>query len=498
MKEKVNFKKQIFFVYLFSYLTIPFGILIKIFYSNNLNLEDFGLFYMIIGFFSLISIFNDFGFTETLNYYGMKFLIKKKYKYLKLTYLYSIIMQFLTGLIIVILILIFNNFLSQYWFHNENTKLILKILLIYFLSINIINPPLKLLLIKFDLFWNKIFKGLMLSLIFLFSYIFVNNFNGSLNNLIIISVIWTIITLILTIFYFILIKIKFKQEFSNNKFYFNKKLFNQLFKYAIPVVIGNVGNILLSSIDIQMIGILSNTINVGYYEITISIANILFLLISPISTFIFPLTTKLITEKKSKKLEKISSVIYSSFLFIIVPLSIILIQYSNFIFNLLFSIDKFYSNILFITLIISVIFSIFYIYNFQILAGIGLIKERNKLILFAGISNLILNFILFYFLGLNGIGISTMIVSFILFYFSYNIISKNIKIKIFKFKRILFNGIIYYFILKFLVNIIQIKYLYLKIFLIIFISISIYLLLSLLFGIIKLKEILKFYKKNEK
>ena len=75
--------RQGFWIYLFTFLAAPLGYLIRILYARTLSVEEFGLIYSIIGFIALISIFNDLGFSETLNYYATRFYEKKQYAKVK-------------------------------------------------------------------------------------------------------------------------------------------------------------------------------------------------------------------------------------------------------------------------------------------------------------------------------------------------------------------------------------------------------------------------------
>jgi len=487
---KTHLIKQTFWAYLLSYIAAPFGLFIKILYSKNLSLEDFGLFYMVLGFYSLISIFNDLGFTETLSYYGVKFYEKKDYKSLKLSYYYAILMQLGTGIIISSLIFIFSEFLSIWWFNTPNAAGLLRLMTIYFICVNTIKPMYSIFLVKLDMFWNKLFTSLYLIGVFIISFILfkLNIFNNSISA----GISWSGTFLILVIFYFFIVRWKFKKEFSSEKLHFDFKLYKKLWSYALPVVIGSGATLILGRIDTQMIGIMTNVSNVGFYEIALSTASILSILIMPAVGFLFPLTTKLITEKKKKELENILSLFYRVFLFILIPLFIIFTQYGKLIISILFDSNKFHSYNLFIPLLISALFAIYYGLNFQILAGLGKVKQRNKILYLAGFSNIILNYIFIKLFGFVGVAYSTTIVSFILFISSYIIIYKdNIKIKINKFFLILLNGIIFYLLVDFLKKVIKLNNFYIEGIIVLCISGISYLIIGWLFKIYRISEIMR-------
>src|SRR5690606_31304310 len=108
--------KNLIFVYLFSYLAAPLGYFIRMIYSRALSVEEFGLFYAVIGFYTFISIFNDLGFSETLGYYGTRFYEKKKYAELKASMYFAIFMQSFSSVIITLLVFISSSFLATNYF----------------------------------------------------------------------------------------------------------------------------------------------------------------------------------------------------------------------------------------------------------------------------------------------------------------------------------------------------------------------------------------------
>ncbi len=443
MSLKNHLIKQTIWTYILSYIAIPFGLFIKILYSKNLSIEEFGIFYMVLGFYILISIFNDLGFSETLNYYGVRFYEKKDYRSLKLSYYYALIMQFTTTVIISLIMIIFSELISVWWFNSEQASNIIKILTIYYICMNTLRPMLSLYLVKLDIFWNKIYNIFYLSGIFITSYIFFKYDNSIIS----VGVSWSLVYLILCIMYYFLIKYQFKNEFKDIKFKLDFKLYKKLWSYALPVMIGSGASLLLRRIDVQMIGFMTNVTNVSFYEIGLSISSMLTLIIGPVIGIIFPITSKLIENNKFKELEKMITFIYEFFLILLVPLFILFSVFSKEIISLIFKNEFFHSSILIIILNLTSILTLYYTLNFSILSGLGKVKERNKILYFGGTVNIILNLILLHFIGLIGAAIATTIVSLFLFISSYLLIKKekiNLNIKISKIIKIIFSSIIFY------------------------------------------------------
>ena len=51
--------KKGFWLYFFMIITAPVGYIIKVIISNTLSVEDVGIFYSVLGFVILISMYND-------------------------------------------------------------------------------------------------------------------------------------------------------------------------------------------------------------------------------------------------------------------------------------------------------------------------------------------------------------------------------------------------------------------------------------------------------
>ena len=152
-----DFSKQIFLIYLFSYLAAPLGYFIKILYAKNLSVEEFGLIYSIIGVLGLISIFNDFGMTETLNYFGVKFYEKKKWLELKLSFYYALFTQTITAVIISIIIFFSSTYLLENYFKYDVNSNILIFFLLYFIFMNLSRPIMTIFNVSGKYFYKKLY-----------------------------------------------------------------------------------------------------------------------------------------------------------------------------------------------------------------------------------------------------------------------------------------------------------------------------------------------------
>lgn len=489
MNNKEIFIKNTFWIYFFTIISAPLGYFIRILYAKNLTPEEFGLFYSILGFFGIVSLFNDLGFTETLKYYGIKFLKEKNYEKLRLSFYYSIIIQAITSLLLIGIIMYFSNFFAKYYFKSGEFVKILPILSFYFIIINIIKPIIVMLEINFNYFLNKLYNFLYLFIVLLFSSIFYFCFKKI--NIIIISYIWSATFVFLFILFFIISLKKYK-FIRNISIKYEKKLIKELFSYGLIVVIGSSATILLNRIDVQMITYFLNLKDVAYYQIALSIGSILTILFSPVSIILQTLSSKLILENKKEELNKLLSYIYLFILFISLPIFLILILYNKLIINLLFSSNYFYSSKLSIIILFFYYINIYLFINYSIIFGLKKLKEKNKMLIVAGIFNIILNYILIKYFDIYGAGIATLIVTSYLFIYSLIIMFKeNVKINLnlrTLFKILILNLIFLGTI--FILKKIAIENIYLKIIFVLIISLSEYYILGWFMKIYKINKII--------
>ena len=120
-------------------ITAPIGYIIKVIVSNNLSVEDIGIFYSILGFIVLVSNYHDLGLTEALKYFLPKYRIEKKYDEYKTTIIWTLIAQVTIGTLIAIAIYFGANRLAIHHFRSPEATEIIKILCRYFIGVNFIS-----------------------------------------------------------------------------------------------------------------------------------------------------------------------------------------------------------------------------------------------------------------------------------------------------------------------------------------------------------------------
>jgi len=291
-----KFLKKGFWLYLFSFIIAPIGYIIKIIVSNELSVEEVWILYWIISLVSLVSAFNDFWMTESINYFLPDFITKKRYDKVKSTLVYAFLAQTITWIIIAWFFFFWADYVALHYFKSIEATNILKIFALYFLWINIFQILSTFYMAVQNTFYAKIsdfFRMTFILICILFIY-FTNN--SSLVNYSFSWIIWLYLWILvsITLFY----TKYYKQFLSGEKIIWSKKLFKKIFSYAIWVVIWAQASTILGQMDMQMVIYLLWTKDAWYYTNYLSIISIPFMLIWPIFWLLFPIFAELHAKKE--------------------------------------------------------------------------------------------------------------------------------------------------------------------------------------------------------
>jgi len=398
-------------LYIFSLLMAPTGYIIKLLISNDLSVAEVGVIYSIIWFVTILSNYNDLGFTESLKYFLPKFWINKKYDEFKTSLYLALWIQTITAILIAIWLWFGADWLANNYFHSPLASQVLKIFSLWFVIFNIFRTFNTIYQSFQDTFSFKFIDFVrMWSIVIFVTIIFFANKWSVLNY----SLAWfwgTLIGLLVSgiifvkKYYFILKKWKFSPK---------KQLIKQIFSYAIWVLLATQAWILLWSIDQQMVIYFLWPEPAWYYTNYLSLLTIYSILLGPLFGFLFPVTTELIEKKEKWKLSIminmflkyfwVFGILWWSFLFVFGPLIAFVLFWKKFVFSgELLQIGGLF---VFLNILNAILFSI--------LAGLGKIKQRAKILWFGALVNFVLNLILLNTIWIIWAVISTIIGWFIM------------------------------------------------------------------------------------
>ena len=313
----MNFVKNTVITFSTQLITVILGVITSIILARTLGPANFGIYSIITLTITVLGTFGSLGIAISNTYYG----VKKEYKWNDIAS-NSFIAAFILGIILIIsFMLVF--FFYPSFLKNINTTLIIiaaiatpfTLLMPYFQYILLGQNRIK----EFN-FTNIIQSALYLSLIIVILF-FNNSLQGVLSS-------WTVSFVIAAI-----IPVIFVYKSNPFKLHFNFDIFKKTTIFGLKGYLGNVIQFFNYRIDIFLISmILSNYASVGYYSISVALAESLWYLPGVVGTLVFARTPGLTDEDKNRS----TPIICRNTFFITIILSIILFITANYIILILY------------------------------------------------------------------------------------------------------------------------------------------------------------------
>ena len=286
----MKFIKNVLLTFSVQLTAVILGIIISVILARTLGPEKVGIYSIIILIFTLLSTFGNLGIAISNTYYG----VKKKYTWSEIAS-NSLISAFLLGIIILAALLLFYYF-NPSPFENLDPNLLL---------IASITMPFILLMLYFQnilLGQNRIeeynFTNITQSIIYLaLIVILILVVHGDLWAVI---VSWTVSYVTASIIPVILV-----YRSTKFKLHFNLNLFSKSVKFGLQSYLGNVIQFFNYRIDMFLIEVLLNFASVGYYSISVGLAESLWYLPSAVGTMVFARTPGLSEEERNKSTPRV-------------------------------------------------------------------------------------------------------------------------------------------------------------------------------------------------
>ena len=415
-------------LYLFAFLVAPSGYIIRLIISNDLSVNEVWIIYSIIGFVWLLSNYNDLGFTESLLYFLPKFWINKKYNEFKSSIFLALWIQTLTAILIAIWLWFWSDWLANNYFHSSLASEVLKVFSLWFIVFNIFRTIDTIFQSFQDTFHYRLIDFIRMWSIVVFCLIIFFSHIGSVLTYSLAWFFWTLVWLIVWTIIFIK---KYRNILKLGKIKIDNDLSKQLFSYSIWVIVWSQAGILLWQIDQQMIIYFLGPQQAGYYTNYLSLLSIYSLILGPLFWFLFPVTTELAEKNQNWKLSIMLSIFLKYFWIFGIYWWIFVALFWPTIAFVLFWKKFIPSGKLLSYSAWFIVFNIFVSILFWILAGLGKIKQRVKILWLAAWLNFILNLILIPKIWILWAIISTIIWWIIMFILALKEVIKNwIEIKI--------------------------------------------------------------------
>lgn len=386
---KTKLLRNGFWLYLFAFIGAPTGYIIKMLIAQSLSLGEIWIFYSILGIIALLSAYNDLGLTEALQYYLPHYIIDKKNQKAKSIIIYTILLQFISGIIVWWSLYFWAERLNTRYFKNENAVKILQIFSLYFIIFNI-HQVLNSLFISIQKVkryqWTD---AIRMWTIVILTYIGVMTDTISLTSFAFYRIIGVLVAVVIG---YIGIHKYYKYILYKTKLIWDKILFNQQRKYGIRVMLGAGATTLLWQINQQYALYYLWAEAAGYRAYYLSFYSIISIIVWPLISYLFPLLNELYKKGEIGKIKYLYKILFVWVLLFGIIGWVVGYYWSERLAVLLYGENFLYSGTLFryyapflVTIPLIGIF-------FQDIASRWLVRERVMVIVWAFIANILASF----------------------------------------------------------------------------------------------------------
>jgi len=297
-------------IYFFSFLIAPTGYIVKIVISNSVPVEELGTLYAVMSLMTILGSYNDFGMTESLNYFLPGHLHNKDKKKITNTFSIALTTNLITSTILSILLFFWAGWLAENYFRIPLAGTLLQILIIQFFAQNIFTTM--------NTFFQsiqdtKLQKSIDFARMFLLMCMVCGLWFLDMHTIQSYAWAWSGAILWGLGLSVSILAYKYHSYFTFEWWFFSWSSYKHILKYAIWVMLSaNVG-MLLSQIDMQMVVYMLGVEDAGYYTNYLSLIRIPFLFLLPGVYFLFPVFSDLLKRGEDRKVIAIHAFCYELF-----------------------------------------------------------------------------------------------------------------------------------------------------------------------------------------
>lgn len=417
-----KFVQKWFWMYLFTFLIGPLGYITKMVISRDLSVEEVWMLYWVISFVTLLGAFNDLWCTESLNYFLPKYIIKKEYGKAKYLLSLTFFIQIVSSLFLWGLVFFGADWLSIHYFNSPNIKDIIQISTLFFIGINLLHFSTVLMSVSQNIKIQKLTEFFRMSFVVIWTIFLFLTDTGNLLSYAWIWIWWVGIAIVFAwIYAYRYYYIEYFRDVAIERDLSERTAF---FHYSWATLLtANVGMI-LSQVDMQLIIYILGSESTGYYSNYLSIIGLPFMVFLPIMGFLFPVVSELNGRWDTGKIKIIHERFYLYFWLIAIWTGGFFICFWDTLSTLLFWKAFETSGHLLQYSSIFLIFNFLVQINFSILAGIGNVKERGKILLITLPINIILNIVLISWIWIYGSALAVWLSWIPLWYMSHRAVSQ--------------------------------------------------------------------------
>lgn len=371
---------------------------IRVFFSQTLSIEEYGLLYAVFGLFNIVATYSDFGLGYSTAYLIPKYIKKKKYHFAWNVFIWGQVISNAAALIISVIFLIIAPVLEKSYFKIAGSANLVYIFCIYLIGFTILNGLIQLYTgMQKEKYYSSItifrwFFSLSAALLFFF-------FDQP-------KVIYYAISLVvghlLTALLFFALLFKKYSYLTKNKVSLDNKILKLMWPLAVPsFLIVFISSLTIFS-DNFYLTLFRGVREVGLYNIIYPAASLTIVLLTPLQNFLLPMTSFLMDGEK-EKVSHIVNKILEVVPFIGLYFGLFIFMFPSTLIYLIFG-QKWVGLVekpLMVLSMVIIVATLVMMLN-TIVLGTGKVKDLLKFAIFMSIFYIVLNGVLTYYYGVLG------------------------------------------------------------------------------------------------
>jgi len=388
-------------------LSALFGFLLRMFLARSLSVADFGLFYAVFTFVSFFALFRDLGLNSALVKYIPEFSVRKEFDTIKSSITIAVLFQAIFSFSVATILFIFSGQVALAFFKTEAATLPLQIMSVWFF------------LIGFHWLIRSIFQGFQnmpayasmeffwILSVLLATILLVRVFGQGVAGAASAYLVATPVVIVFALAYF---RKRYPQVFRERTS-ITKPLAKKLFAFALPILIGGLGGMILGYMDTLMITAFRTLPEVGYYQAARPTSGILEYLAGALTIVFFPMVSELWARRERRLLNSMLHFLIKFSLLATIPAAFVFIAFPNIIIRLIFGSGYLAGSTALQILGGGAVFTIFFVILASAIQGIGKPIVTLKVVGIMACLNFVGNSLLIPPFGIEGAAVATVISS---------------------------------------------------------------------------------------
>lgn len=386
------------------------GLILRMFLTRALSVEDYGLFYAVFGLFSFLQNFRSLGFQQAVPKFISEFKAKEKFDSLKSSCAIAYIAQLGFVLPVTIILVIFSEPIATGFFSDKAAQPLIIIMGIWFMLLSVERVGGTILHGLKDMLGTNMIKALRIFPVFIF--VLGLSFFLDIDTTIValgyisaalVSGIWT------------LFRLNNKRSlFKKGTISLDKDLTKKLFLFGLPLIFSGVATTIMGWTDTLMITWFKTSVDVGLYQVAKPATKFIGYL-GVISVPLLPMVSELWADKNKNTLKSTFRILLKLSILITIPVMLVFLSFPRVIIRVLFGGDYVGAALALQIMAVGTVLKVLSQPLGTGLIGAGKSKTYGKIMGAVAVANFVGNLILVPLFGIEGAALTTSLSFLILF-----------------------------------------------------------------------------------